>query len=54
LFAASSARLEAEMEHYMSYGHAMGIFAAIVLVLGATVIASGPEAHGVKFGRENS
>lgn len=50
LFAASSAYLEAIMGKRMSYGHAMGIFAAVVLVGGVVVIALGPEAHGVAFG----
>ncbi|HKV28630.1 MAG TPA: MFS transporter [Candidatus Acidoferrales bacterium] len=50
LFAASSAYLEALMGKRMSYGHAMGIFAAIVLIGGTIVIAFGPEAHGVAFG----
>jgi SHS family lactate transporter-like MFS transporter len=50
LFAASSAYLEAIMGKRMSYGHAMGIFAAIVLIGGAVVIALGPEAHGIAFG----
>lgn len=52
LFAASSAHLEAVMGRRMSYGHAMGIFAGIVLVLGAMVIALGPEYHSIQFGRE--
>ena len=50
LFAASSAYLEAIMGKRMSYGHAMGIFAAIVLIVGAVVIALGPEARGIAFG----
>jgi len=50
LFAASSAYLEAIMGKRMSYGHAMGIFAAVVLVGGVIVIALGPEAHGIVFG----
>jgi len=50
LFAASSAYLEAIMGKRMSYGHAMGIFAAIVLIVGAVVMALGPEAHGIAFG----
>lgn len=54
LFAASSAYLEAAMKHRMSYGHAMGILATIVLVLGAVVIAFGPEAHSIQFGREET
>ncbi|MGC1107973.1 MAG: MFS transporter [Candidatus Acidiferrales bacterium] len=54
LIASFSASIEAVLGKAMTYGHAMGIFAAIVLTLGAVVIAFGPEAHGVKFGRENS
>ncbi|MHB8411476.1 MAG: MFS transporter [Candidatus Acidiferrales bacterium] len=50
LFAASSAYLEATMGKRMSYGHAMGIFAAIALIAGAVVIALGPEARGIAFG----
>ncbi len=50
LFAASSAYLEAVMSKHMTYGHAMGIFAAIVLIVGALVIAGGPEARGIGFG----
>lgn len=53
LIASFSASIEAVLGKRMTYGHAMGIFAAIVLVVGAVVIAFGPEAHGVKFGREN-
>ncbi len=53
LIASFSASIEAVLGKRMTYGHAMGIFAAIVLVLGAAVIAVGPEAHGVKFGREH-
>ncbi len=51
VFAASSANLEAVMSRNMTYGHAMGLFAAMVLILGAIVVALGPEAHRVKFGR---
>ena len=53
LVASVSAPVEAFLGKRISYGHAMGIFAATVLALGAIVIAFGPEAHGVKFGREN-
>lgn len=53
VFAASSARLEALMARNMSYGHAMGIFAAIVLVLGGVVVVAGPEAHAIKFGNRD-
>jgi MFS transporter, SHS family, lactate transporter len=51
LVASFSAPVEAMLGKHMTYGHAMGIFAAIVLLMGAVVIAFGPEAHGVKFGR---
>ena len=50
LIASFSASIEAVLGKRMTYGHAMGIFAAIVLMVGAAVIAVGPEAHGVKFG----
>jgi len=50
LLASSSAFIESKMSSYMSYGQALGIFAAIVLVFGIVVIAPGPEAHRVSFG----
>lgn len=52
VFAASSAQMEALMARHLSYGHAMGIFAAIVLAAGAIAVAFGPEAHGIRFGRD--
>ncbi|MGB9403182.1 MAG: MFS transporter [Candidatus Acidiferrales bacterium] len=54
LFAASSAYVEARMSARFGYGSAMGIFAAIVLVTGAIVIALGPEAHRVAFGHHSA
>lgn len=54
LIASFSAPVEAFLGKRISYGHAMAIFAAIVLLLGAIVIVFGPEAHGVKFGRGES
>ncbi|MGH9727266.1 MAG: MFS transporter [Candidatus Acidiferrales bacterium] len=50
LIASFSAPIEAILGRRMTYGHAMGIFAAIVLVGGVIVTALGPEAHGVTFG----
>jgi MFS transporter, SHS family, lactate transporter len=50
LLAASSAYLEAQLSRHLSYAQAMGLFAATVLLLGAFVIALGPEAHRVPFG----
>jgi len=54
LIASGSAPIEAWMGRRMTYGHAMGIFAAAVLLVGAIVIALGPEAHRVAFGGEKS
>ena len=54
LIAAGSPYLEAHMAHSMSYGRAMGMFAVVVLLAGAAVIALGPEAHRAQFGRGKS
>lgn len=54
VFAASSAQMEALMAKHLSYSHAMGIFAAVVLAAGAIAIAFGPEAHGIRFGRDTN
>ena len=51
LIASGSAYFEARMAHSMTYGRAMGLFALIVLVLGALVVQVGPEEHRVEFGR---
>jgi SHS family lactate transporter-like MFS transporter len=50
LIAACAPYLEALMSRHMTYGQAMGAFAFTVFVLGALVIAGGPEAHGIQFG----
>lgn len=54
LIASFSPTIEAYLAKRINYGHAMGIFAAIVLVAGAIAVALGPEAHGIKFGREGN
>lgn len=54
LIASGSAYFEARMGHFMSYGRAMGLFALVVLVLGAIVVWFGPEEHRVAFGRGGS
>ena len=54
LIASWSAYFEAIMGRHMSYGHAMGIFAAAVLLIGAIVIKLGPEAHHIAFGGEKA
>jgi SHS family lactate transporter-like MFS transporter len=54
LIASGSAYFEALMARFMSYGSAMGLFALIVLVVGALVVWLGPEEHRVEFGRGGS
>ncbi len=54
LIASGSAYFEARMAHFMSYGRAMGLFAVVVLLTGALVIALGPENHRAEFGRGES
>jgi MFS transporter, SHS family, lactate transporter len=50
LIAAGSPFFEAVMARHMSYARAMGIFALVVFLVGAAVIAFGPEAHKAQFG----
>jgi len=54
LIASGSAYFEARMAHFMSYGRAMGLFAVVVLLLGAVVVSFGPEAHRAEFGRRDT
>jgi MFS transporter, SHS family, lactate transporter len=54
LIASGSAYFEALMARFMSYGSAMGLFALVVLVVGALVVWLGPEEHRVEFGRSAS
>ncbi len=54
LIASGSAYFEARMAHFMSYGRAMGLFAVVVLLLGAVVVSFGPEAHRTEFGRRDT
>ncbi len=51
LCASSAPYLEALMSARMSYGEAMGIFAAVAFVGTILVIAPGPEAHRITFGQ---
>ena len=53
LIASGSAYFEARMAHFISYGRAMGLFAAVVLLTGAFVIFFGPEEHRAEFGRRD-
>jgi SHS family lactate transporter-like MFS transporter len=50
LISACAPYLEALMSRHMTYGQAMGAFALAAFVLGALVIAVGPEAHRIQFG----
>jgi hypothetical protein len=40
------------MTRHFSYAESLGAFAAAVLVMGAVVIAAGPEAHRASFVRK--
>jgi SHS family lactate transporter-like MFS transporter len=51
LCASSIGYVEAVLGEHFSYTQSMGILAATVLLVGAAVIALGPEAHAVKFGK---
>jgi hypothetical protein len=51
LIVASSPFFEARMAQHMSYARAMGLVALVVLLVGAVVVAIGPEAHRAQFGR---
>ena len=44
--------IEAALGEHFSYAQSMGIMAAAVLVVGAIVIAAGPEAKGIVFGKQ--
>ena len=52
LIAAGSAPIEAFFGRHFTLAQSMGMFAAIVFLLGAIVTAAGPEAHRVSFGGE--
>ena len=49
LFASSIGYVEAVLGEHFNYTQSMGILAATVLLVGAVVIAVGPEAHRVSF-----
>ncbi|MGC2332485.1 MAG: MFS transporter [Candidatus Acidiferrales bacterium] len=52
LIASTAPYIEARMSRHFTYGQAMGTFAAAVFILGAMVIAAGPEAHRIAFGSD--
>src|SRR5437764_6239023 len=49
LCASGIAYVEAVLAQHLSYAQAMGMLAAAVLLMGAAVIAAGPEAKGIAF-----
>ena len=49
LIAAGSAPIEALLGKHFTLAQSMGMFAAIVFIVGAIVTAAGPEAHRVSF-----
>jgi SHS family lactate transporter-like MFS transporter len=51
LIASSAPPIEARMAEHFTYAQSMGMFAAAAFAVGALVIALGPEAHRVSFGR---
>ena len=51
LCASGIAYVEAVLAQHLSYAQAMGMLAAAVLLMGAAVIAAGPEAKGIAFSR---
>src|SRR6185312_14476634 len=50
LVASTAPLVEAMATRHFSYGEAMGTVVAVVVVVGAIVIAAGPEARGIVFG----
>lgn len=53
LIAAPSGTIEAALGRHFTYAQAMGGFVAVAFLLGAIVIAAGPEAHRVQFGGDS-
>lgn len=54
LIASGIVYFEAVLARHLDYSAAMGILAAVVLAVGAVVVALGPEARGVSFHGETS
>ena len=52
LVASTAPYLEALATRHFTYAQAMGAVVAIVVLVGITVIAAGPEAHHVAFGQD--
>ena len=54
LIASAAPPIEARIAQHFSYSQAMGMFAAVAFIVGAVVIACGPEAHRAVFGRADA
>jgi MFS transporter, SHS family, lactate transporter len=54
LIASTIDYVEAALGEHFTYSQAMGLMAATVLVVGAVIIAIGPEAKGIAFGKQQS
>ena len=52
LIASAAPYLEAVATRHFTYGQAMGTVVAIIVAVGIIVMAAGPEAHHVAFGRD--
>jgi len=51
LIASPSSSIEAAVARRLGYANAMGILGAVALAVGSIVIALGPEAKGIRFGK---
>jgi SHS family lactate transporter-like MFS transporter len=51
LIASTAPPIERRMAEHFGYAQSMGMFAAFAFAVGAIVIAFGPEAHRISFGR---
>jgi SHS family lactate transporter-like MFS transporter len=54
LIASTAPYIEASLVHRFTYAQVLGTVAAIVMIVAMIVIASGPEAHRVEFGRDTA
>jgi SHS family lactate transporter-like MFS transporter len=53
LCASSITYIESVLAEHLSYAQSLGMLAGAVLLIGVPVIALGPEARGVAFGRRD-
>ena len=53
LCASSITYLQALFAQHFTYSAVMGASMAVILAVGAVIIALGPERHGIRFGEDN-